>query len=336
MKINFVHRQSAHCESGVTSNLLHHYGLTCTEAMAFGIGAGLFFAYFPFIKLNKLPLISYRSAPGGIFKRITRELGVEKKIQQFRDPEKAMDALDELLAQGIPAGCQTGGYWLPYYPEIWRFHFNMHNLVVIGKERDTYIISDPVIDESVTCPRKDLMKSRFSQGTMAPKGKMYYLTHVPDKVDLSRPIIRGIKAVCNVMVKVPIPLIGVRGIRFMAGQIEKWPQKKGEREAILYLGQVIRMQEEIGTGGGGFRFMFAAFLQEAAELLKDKRLLTFSGKMTQIGDRWRDFAVSGARNCKGRATEKDSYRAMADILRECADKEEEMYRDLLRNVVRSA
>jgi len=333
MKINFVHRQSAHCESGVTSNLLQHYGLTCTEAMAFGIGAGLFFGYLPFIKLNQLPLTTYRCAVGGIFKRATRELGVEVKIQQFRDPEKSMDALDELLGRGIPVGCQTRAYWLTYFPPAFRFHFNMHNLVVIGKEGETYIISDSVFDETVVCPRKDLMKARFSQGALAPKGRIYYMAHEPDKKDFSRPIVKGIKSVCNVMVKIPIPIFGVKGIRYLARQIEKWPQKLGERRASMYLSQVVRMQEEIGTGGGGFRFIFAAFLQEAAEVLGNKRLLNLSGKMTQIGDRWRDFATMGARHCKGRATEKDSYRAMADILRECADKEEEVYRDLLRNIV---
>ena len=47
MKIDFAHRQSAHCESGVTSNLLLHRGLEISEALAFGLGSGLFFGYVP-------------------------------------------------------------------------------------------------------------------------------------------------------------------------------------------------------------------------------------------------------------------------------------------------
>jgi len=66
MEINFTHRQSAHCESGVTANLISHYGEQMSEAMAFGIGAGLFFAYLPFIKLNDLPLTTFRCITGGI------------------------------------------------------------------------------------------------------------------------------------------------------------------------------------------------------------------------------------------------------------------------------
>jgi hypothetical protein len=89
------------------------------------------------------------------------------------------------------------------------------------------------------------------------------------------------------------------------------------------------MQEELGTGGGGFRFMYAAFLQEAAGILRENRLLDLSRKMTSTGDRWREFAVIGSRNCKNRATQSDSFEAMADILRDCANREAEIYQELL-------
>ena len=33
----------------------------------------------------------------------------------------------------------------------------------------------------------------------------------------------------------------------------------------LYVSTSVHMQEEIGTGGGGFRFIYASFLQDAAD-----------------------------------------------------------------------
>ena len=329
MKIPFTHRQSAHCESGVTSNLLYHYGLDISEAMAFGIGNGLFFGYLPFIKVNKLPLTTYRCEVGGIFKQLTKKFKIGVHWQKFKDPKEAMEALDSKLEDGVPVGCRTGGYWLPYFPEAFRFHFNMHNLVVIGKNGDEYLISDPVFPEPELCHRKDLMKARFAKGALAPKGTMYHLTHVPDTIDLPAAVVKGIKQVCYRMLKTPGPVIGVRGIRFLANQIEKWPRKLGQEKASLYVGQVIRMQEEIGTGGAGFRFMYAAFLQEAANVLNENRLREVSSKMTEVGDKWREFAVIGARICKNRATESENYPAMADILRDCAAREAEIFRELL-------
>jgi hypothetical protein len=329
MNIAFEHRQSAHCESGVTSNLLHHYGVDISEALAFGIGAGLFFGYLPFIKVNKLPLTTYRCEVGGIFKRVTRKLGVNVRWQKFRNPQKAMDALDRKIEEGIPVGCRTGGYWLPYFPPAFRFHFNMHNLVIIGKNGHNYLISDPVFPDPELCARKDLIRARFAKGALAPKGTMYFITATSPRYDLARAIRKGIREVCRRMLHTPGPVIGVRGIRFLANQVEKWPQKLGRRKALLYVGQLIRMQEEIGTGGGGFRFMYSAFLQESARILDEPRLVDSARKMTEAGDRWRESAVIGARICKGRASGPASYRDMADILRDCAEKEKTIYRELL-------
>ena len=328
-KIDFVHRQSAHCESGVCSNLLRHHGLEISEAMAFGVGSGLFFGYLPFIRINKLPLTTYRCEVGGIFKRVARRLGCRVHQRKFKDPYAAMDALDEKLAQGIPVACRTGGYWLPYFPPAFRFHFNMHNLVVYGKEGEEYLISDPVFPGPERCHRRDLLKARFAKGALAPKGSMYYLEAAPRQVDLASAARRGIREVSRRMLHTPIPLIGIRGIRYLAGQVRKWPHKLGEQKALLYIGQLIRMQEELGTGGAGFRYMFAAFLQQAAALLEMPPLLALSKQMTDIGDRWRMFAVIGGRLCKGRMSAADNYEAMAALLNECADGESAIYRELL-------
>ncbi|MCK4838269.1 MAG: BtrH N-terminal domain-containing protein [Desulfobulbaceae bacterium] len=333
MKIDYTHHQSAHCENGATAGLISHYGVEMSEAMTFGIGAGLFFGYIPFIRLNHLPLTTFRVAAGSIFKRVTKELGIKIETRKFRDQQLAMDILDETIAKGIPVGLQTGAWWLPYFPDAYRFHFNMHNLVVFGKKGDSYLISDPVFPEPVICRADDLRKARFAKGALAPKGKMYCLSEVPAQVDLPNAIKNGIRTVTKAMLKYPLPIIGISGIRFLAKRLERWPAKLGEDNALLHLGQLIRMQEEIGTGGAGFRFIYAAFLQEAATHLNDDRFIAFSARMTSIGDRWRELAVRAARNCKGRAGTEDSFPAMAKILMDIAAQEEELYRDLAGAVV---
>jgi hypothetical protein len=328
MRIDYTHRQSAHCENGVTAGLVSHHGIRMSEPLAFGIGAGIFYGYIPFMRLNNLPLATFRVITGAIFKRVTRELGIRTWSRGFRDPAESMRALDQTLARNIPVGLQTGAWWLPYFPEAYRFHFNMHNLVVYGKEGENYLISDPVFPEPVLCSGTDLLKARYTKGTLAPKGRMYYLAEVPAEVDLARAVRLGIRTATKAMLKSPLPIIGVSGIRYLAKRLERWPQKLGPRKSLLYLGQMIRMQEEIGTGGAGFRFIYAAFLQEAAGILGDERFREHSRQMTRIGDRWREFAVRAARNCKGRAGEPDSFPAMAEILRDCASREEELYREL--------
>jgi hypothetical protein len=326
--INFVHTQSAHCESGVAANLLSHKGIKISEAMAFGIGGGLFFGYLPFVRINGLPLVTYRSAAGHILKRFGQIPGIGMYRKRFRSSDQAMAELDAALDASIPVGLQTGVYWLPYFPKALRFHFNAHNLVVYGKEGDDYLISDPVFPGPVRCPAEDLAKARFASGALAPKGKMYYLTEAPQHLEKRSLIVKGIKSVCKMMLDTPFPLIGIKGIRFMAGRLKKWPQRLGKESANLHLGHVVRMQEEIGTGGGGFRFMYAAFLQESARELQDQSLLDFASSLTSAGDNWRQFAVMAARVCKDRALQGDTYIAMAEQIHECARLEEKVFRQL--------
>jgi len=333
MKIDFEHVQSAHCECGVTSNLINHEfkgkEQVLSEALVFGIGQGIFFGYLPFIKVNELPLTTFRCPVGNIFNGVTKSLGISVKWEKFSSAPKAMDALDRELDRGNPVGCRTGGYWLPYFPPSLRFHFNMHNLVVIGKEGDNYLISDPVFPSVVECPAKDLALARFAKGALAPKGSMYRITKVPDTLDLESAVMTGIKGAARAMIKTPVPFLGTRGIRFLGKRLEQWPKKFDHDKTLLLLGQLIRMQEEIGTGGGGFRFMYSAFLQEASAILNDKRLLAVSEQLTASGDTWRKFAVKAAKNCKGRAREGDSFPAMREILNQCADIETAAFRELL-------
>ena len=146
MDTNFVHHQSAHCENGVASNLLRHQGINISEPMVFGIGSGLFFFYFSLLKVNHAPAISYRPMPGFIFNKAAKRLGIKVKRTKFSNSAQAQKALEENLKNNIPTGLQVGVYNLTYFPDEYRFHFNAHNLVVYGKENDTFLISDPVME----------------------------------------------------------------------------------------------------------------------------------------------------------------------------------------------
>lgn len=241
-----------------------------------------------------------------------------------------MNKLDEVLAQGLPVGLQVGTYHLPFFPPEYRMHYNMHNMVVYGKKNDRYLISDTVVEERVDISYEDLMRVRFAKGTFAPRGRMYYPLAVPSAVDLKPAIIKGIRKTANNMVGVPFPLIGTKGIRYLANQMRKWPEKLGEEKASYYLGQVLRMEEEIGTAGAGFRFIYGAFLDEAGKVLKQDWIREVAVEMGEAANHWRKFSYLGSRNCKKRAKPEESYDMLADMLRECADKEEKIFRKLAR------
>jgi hypothetical protein len=328
MKIDFQHQQAAHCENGVTANLLNYYGIVLSEPMVFGIGSGYFFSYMPFIKLNGMAVTSFRVLPGWIFKRVTRRLGIRVRRYKYRDPDKAMHETDTMLAKGVPVGLLVGVFHLSYFPKEYRFHFNAHNITVFGKEEERYLVSDPVMEHVETLSYEELKRIRYAMGTYPPKGRMYYISRVPEKVDIKPAIIKGIQKTARDMLHIPVPMFGVKGIRFLAKRMRKWPVKLGPKAAALNLSQIIRMLEEIGTGGAGFRFIYAAFLQESAGVLDKPWLNDLSMEMTKIGDRWREFAVQAARCFKNRDKGQTSYDILADLLMEIADREESVFNQL--------
>jgi hypothetical protein len=312
----FRHRQAAHCESGVMSALMTHGGLSMSEPMAFGLAAALSFALIPLIKLSGQPLIAYRMPPGAIIRGVAKRLGVRMRSRTFRDSGDGMAALDRALDEGRVVGLQTSVFWLPYFPEDMRFHFNAHNLIVYGRDGNDYLVSDPVFEDATRCDRASLMKARFAKGALAAKGRMYYVERIPAEANLARAIPPAIRANRRTMATTPIPFVGLRGIRRLGASLLK---RADEDELPRYLGHIVRMQEEIGTGGAGFRFMYAAFLRESATRLASAPLRAASEAMTEAGDTWRLFALRASKMCKGR--EPMDVAMLAGIVTQCADRE---------------
>ena len=319
----FPHRHAAHCESGVIANLMNHSGQSMSEAMAFGLASGLSFAYLPFIKISGAPLIAYRIMPRAIIKNLTARLKTRAHFQTFKNPKAGQAALDAILAKGGVVGLQTSVYWLPYFPEDMRFHFNAHNLVVYGKDGDDYLISDPVFEEPMRCATADLNRARFAKGALAPKGLLYEIDGSNTSTISTAAIIKAILKTCNSM-GAPVPIAGIKGMRMLAKKVARLDPN--DPKTALFVGHIVRMQEEIGTGGAGFRFLYPAFLQEAAAYNDLGILEKYADRLMSIGDDWRMFALTTARMVKGR--EPMLPPALAKRLNDLANLESVFYKDL--------
>lgn len=328
MKVNFTHKQSAHCESGVISNLMRFHGFEFDEPMAFGIGSGLFFSYMPFLKLNGIPVVSYRILPGHVFNKFSNRIGVKIESKKFSTPKAAMEALDKKLEKGEPVGMLTSVFYLDYLPAAYRFHFNAHNIVVFGKENGRYLVSDPVMEHTTDISYEDLVRARFAKGMPEPSGRMYYPVKLPGEFDQEKAIWTGIKQTSDRMTNIPVPLFGAKGMKYLAKRLRHWPEKLGNRKAILWLGNLIRMQEEIGTGGAGFRFIYAAFLDQASSITKEPKLFELSRQLTKSGDKLREFAYYAGRVCKNRASDTRTFAELADMLEDVSAQEQKVFSDL--------
>ena len=331
MKLNFEHRSAAHCENGVVSNLLNFYGYKLSEPMVFGIGAGLFFVNMPFVSFKgNMMKFSFRTLPGAVFAQSMKNLQIKVGWKKrFINKEKAMMEVDNLLAKGIPVGNVVGLYFLPYTPV--RIHFNAHHLCVIGKEGDEYTVSDPTVATLQKLSSDNLKKVRFSRGMLKPQGKMYWIKEKQTVLlDLKAAIIKGINRTCNNMVGIPLLPLGTRGIKLLSKQIRKLDARYGEQDALFFLATLLQAMEEFGTGGAGFRFLYSAFLYEAAEVLDKPKLKDFAVEMTNIGDLWRLFALECGRKFKNRS--KESYNDLANRVLEIATTEKKFFINLKKYI----
>lgn len=328
MKLDFSHKQSAHCESGTVSNLLRFHKMDFDEPMVFGIGSGLFFTYLPFIKLNGIPAATYRIWPGHVFKRFAKRIGITIESKKFSTPKAAMDELDKMLDKGQPVGMLTSVFYLDYLPAAYRFHFNAHNIIVYGKDNGRYLVSDPVMEYTTDISSEDLIRARFAKGMPEPSGRMYYPVKLPGEFDIAPAIWKGIKQTSNDMSQVPMPIIGTKGMRYLAKRMRRWPERIGDKRAVQWLGNLIRMQEEIGTGGAGFRFIYAAFLDQASTILKEEKLFDLSRQLTKSGDHLREFAYYAGRVCKNRTADIKTFAELGDMFEACAVEEQKIFSEL--------
>jgi hypothetical protein len=328
--IDFPHAQTTHCETGAMINLLRFHGVNLSEPMAFGVGGGIFFGYFPFLRMAHIRVTTFRKMPGSIILKGLKRLNVAHQTAAFFRQDSAQHALDRLLDQGIPVACQVGFFWLPYVPRAMRSHFNAHHIVIYGRHGDDYLVSEPGMEQVQTIRRADLNRARFAKGGLNPRGRLYWLTkdRAPHQPDLTLPILAGLKEACYNMLDIPLPVLGVKGIRYLARDLAKWKRNLTEEELRNNLNQIVIMQEVVGSGGAGFRFMFAAFLAEAAQVLASPELARAGLDMTLLGDQWREFAVITARYVKGRSQAGDNYQTMIDMLNELAEREQTAYREL--------
>ena len=325
------HYQSAHCENGVVTSLMRNKGLDfMNEPLAFGLGSGIFYVHLPFLKINNAPAIAFRIMPGNIFKETSKALGIKVVKKKFSNSESARAYLDKKLEEGTPVGCQVGVFNLPYFPKEYRFHFNAHNIIVTGFENGKYIVSDPVMETMTSLTPDELDNVRFARGPLAPKGLIYYPEEVGEVSTerLQIAVKKSIKKTTWWMTQIPSHHIGARGLKHTANQIRNWRDKLGEKTAGLYLGQIVRMQEEIGTGGGGFRFIYAAFLEQASGIIENDKLMHYSDLLTKSGDLMRENAVKMAGIYRGRTTEQKHFDEVADLMTEISHLELDAFKEL--------
>lgn len=332
-QIPFRHMMAAHCESGTVASIVSHHGLKISEPMVFGISGGIFFGYLR-TPMMDFPIFVVRSRPGEIRSKFASRTGVKFLTRTYRDPKKAGYELDMLLDRNQPVAVQVDFFYMNYFPAWYRVHINVHYVTVIGREGNKYLVSDSYHPAIAEIDREALMKGRFAGGPMAPKGFMFYPVQIPGSINMEKAVIDGIKGATFNMLKIPLPFLGVKGIRRFADKVVEWPfYARDENQLADKFFRITVLLEDQGTGGGGFRFLYASFLQEAAKTLNYPKLNQFSKEMMSIGDGWREISLAASKIAKNRDFGKDRLLELASMIRTRADFEETFFTNLRKEIL---
>jgi hypothetical protein len=309
-------------------------GRDVSEELLLGLGAGVGFIYWH--QKGQPPFLGGRANVGrpgeeGMERCAGRRTGVAVTPHTTSSARKAEADLIAGLASAVPAMLQVDMGVLPYFKFPAGYHFGGHVVAVVGY--------DPPARTVLVCDRDTTLHPVSLEALAAARGSPFhpfpphngswtfdFTSQRPPRGD---EVLDAIGEAATAMLQPPIANLGVRGIRKAATLIPRWPTEldAGTLQEACRNGHIM-IDATGGTGGGLFRYMYARFLDEAAEITGNRVLRTLGDRLCTAGDRWQEVAALFERACH----EMDPAGSLAEIspiLELIADIEEIAWRDLL-------
>lgn len=279
-----------HCVTNSLAKIFYHNDHPLTEDMLLGLGAGMGFIYWA--PKGGYPFVGGRGNSKGFFTDLGERAGVRIDEIATASEKKAEAALVEQLRQREPVLVFGDMGYMPWFRFPVEYHFGGHTFVICGYDgKGRVLVSD--MDQAASGLKKGfyyattldeirvVRNSKFKP--FPPKNTMLafdfsgYHGPTPDGIYAS------VRQTADAMLNAPIKNLGIKGIRHTAKELQKWPDLYEETGLVMNLFNVYIFIEIGGTGGGCFRYMYARFLKEAAQLTGDKKLLEASDLIDQSG-----------------------------------------------------
>ncbi len=247
--------------------------------MVFGLGSGLGFIY--------------ARGPGQspVHRFNGRALDLEGKFYALFDRPLQWagawqpEAIAAALESGRPLLAQTDLAYLPYYEPV---HFPLHGIVVTGWDGGVAEVADTYSAELQRVSAESLRAALEGEGT--PFMQPYRIAAAPriaftlDAARLERAIARTALA----MLEPDIPGTGLPAMRLLIEERVSWRESPDWAWSARFAYQSI---EKRGTGGGGFRGLYAQFLEEARAWLPWIDRLDGVERMQSLAGAWSALAL---------------------------------------------
>ncbi|MBI9076978.1 MAG: BtrH N-terminal domain-containing protein [Desulfatibacillum sp.] len=273
-----------HCASSGLRNLAAHHGLGWTEAMCFGLGAGLGVWYIKSKSPSRMIHVRSADLEEQFFIRINAPLPWNK----YETPEQSQKDLMNILDAGHPAIIQTDIFHLPYYQSS--THFPGHVITAWGYdlEKQVFLVTDTERPDLIEVAFEDIAKARFcGDAFFNVKGNCMAPESMTPPPDMAKAIREAIIFNSRVIMDPAWPVQGVAGLNMFIKELDLWAGFADWQWAFRFAYQVF---EKRGTGGGGFRLMYLDFLEEALAYLPEVGNLGLPQLMGECAQAWTALA----------------------------------------------
>ncbi|SPF02429.1 BtrH N-terminal domain-containing protein [Streptomyces sp. MA5143a] len=317
-------RGMQHCETTTLAVLLRHQGLDLSEAMLFGLGAGLSFIYWD-SKSMDFPFLGGRVKPFALTTGLADRLGLELQVKETTSPRKAWENVTAAVGTGRPVGLQLDSYHLDYFTS--RVHFGGHIVALYGyDDQHAHLVDTAQQGGAVTTSLDGLARARAERGPMAARHRSFTLTVPADAAPPRERIVPAITACAGAFLDPPIANLGHRGIDKAGKLVPTWLRRSDDPEHDLP--QAALLMEKAGTGGALFRNLYRDFLAECAEQIDSHHLRTGHALYAEAAGLWTHTAALITR--AGRTGDAQYLVQAGTQLRELARMEREAMQTLSR------
>jgi len=307
--------------------------------MILGLGAGMGFIYWKMkTDLGNYVFIGGRGNNKDFFADLGKRTGVKISALSTASVTKAETLLLEKLAKGEPMMIFGDMGFLPWFELPKDYHFGGHTFVVCGFDgKHTALASD--MDQKAAGLKRGFYHEITLEQLRKARGSIYkpfppkntFLEFDFEKYHDPRPedLASALKLTAESQLNPPIKNLGVKGLRYTADEILKWPEMFEDRALRMNLFSLYIYIEIGGTGSGCFRYMYSRFLKQAAEILGDKDLEEASAMFDQAGRRFTEVGLM-FKDAEKMQNIKEKLSAASEKFQEIAKIEENAYNHLAR------
>jgi hypothetical protein len=268
--------------------------------MLLGLGAGMGFMYWKTKTGQETSVfIGGRGNDKDFFGDLGRRTGVVIGTVYTASERKAEEALLERLRSREPVMLFGDMGFLPWFDFPEDYHFGGHTFVACGFDGERTVLASDM-DPKASGTKKGfyhpISLERLGEARSSPYKPFpprncrvefdFGGYRAPSADELFSAIAQEAEAQLNPAIK----NFGIKGMRYAAKELPKWPTMFPERELRENLFNLYVFVEIGGTGGGCFRYMYSRFLREAAAIAKEAALKAPADRIEEAGRRFSGIA----------------------------------------------